>query len=360
LFKQILEVITPIPERRRQEQHHRQIQRMNIRIFLNKLLDLLFEEERLHRQRLVSQSVTSQLAHMSDKRFYGDNQPQYNRVHRLLEEHAAPVILFNLPKHTDLETRWHVGLLLGYIGGRYAIDGLVTALIDEKSTRDIRHEMLSKYYLEPSNRQSQQAIRILDQAVEDARYTMRTQRILSICVFGVGSVLLLMAIYLAAFPENKAGGSWEQFSVFLTFASGMGAILSHLIFNPLDRIQNAMEKLAQVEIAFTNFIWELNLNGAYIQSRYVADGKLTDYEISQTTQRLEQSMTTTMKQLAKYAEIVEEMELPHIDELKPTTGKPGASVEIRSQNLFSNRPDVKNHEILVAINHTPSNVEGLK
>jgi hypothetical protein len=220
--------------------------------------------------------------------------------------------------------------------------------------------VLSKYYLEPSNRQSQQAIKILDKAVDDARSTMRMQRILNICIFGVGIVLLLTAIYLAAFPENKTGGSWEQYYGFFTFLGGMGAIMYNFFSHPLRRIQNAMTNLAQIETAFTNFIWELNLNGAYIQSRYVADGKLTDYEISQTTQRLEQSMTTTMKQLAKYTEIVEEMELPHIDELKPTTGKPGTSVEIRGKNLFSNRPDVKNHEVLLAINHTPSTVEGLK
>jgi len=310
-----------------------QLEKTNIKTFLNKLLDLLFEEERLRRQKLVVQRVTSLLAHMSDKRFYGNDQTQYDRVHKLLKEHAVPVIMFNLPKHTDLETRWHVGLMLGYVGGRWAIDGLVTVLIDEKTTREARQKVLSKYYLEPSNRQSQQAIRILDQAVEDARSTMRTQRILNICIFGVGILLLLTSIYLAAFPDNKTGGSWQQFSGFFTFLGGIGAIMYNFFSHPLRRIQNAMASLAQIETAFTNFIWVLNLNGAYIQSRYVADGKLTDYEISRTTHRLEQSMTATMKQLAKYTVIVEKMQIPQIDELKPTTANPGASVEIPGQHL---------------------------
>jgi hypothetical protein len=53
--------------------------------------------------------------------------------------------------------------------------------------------------------------------------------------------------------------------------------------------------LVQLETAFTNFIWELNLNSTYIQSLYVANGRLTDTSIAKTIERMEHAMMLTVK-----------------------------------------------------------------
>jgi hypothetical protein len=115
-----------------------------------------------------------------------------------------------------------------------------------------------------------------------------------------------------------------------------------------------------LETAFTNFIWQLNLNGAYIQSQYASDGKLTDYEISQTVQRMEESMTLTMNQVAVYTEIDEKRMQPRIHNIIPPVGKPDSSVEIHGQNLLSNLTNKKDHAGMLTINHIPSDVDGLK
>jgi hypothetical protein len=63
-----------------------------------------------------------------------------------------------------------------------------------------------------------------------------------------------------------------------------------------------MANLVQVETAFTSFIWELNLNGTYIQSKYVAKGESHDEDIKQTVDRIEGAMNLAMILVAVYTE----------------------------------------------------------
>jgi hypothetical protein len=262
------------------------------RMVTEKSLEILFEEERARRQLKVYRRISSQLAHMSDCRFYSSEE-EYNSVKEELKKHAVPVVTFLLPKRLDLQTRWQLGLMLGYLGGREAVDPLVQALIGEDSTRAARQQMLSEYYLKPTEQQRQHAAQILQSTVADARSTLNLLRWLNGILVGFGIGLLVFAIYSATFGGNEAAAA-------ISALGGFGAIVTVFLRDPLIRIQNAMADVVHIETAFTGFNWELHLNNAYIQSQYIANGILTDEEIVQTMQRADKAMDSTMRRIAHY------------------------------------------------------------
>jgi hypothetical protein len=80
----------------------------------------------------------------------------------------------------------------------------------------------------------------------------------------------------------------------MTALGAFGGLIVQLIHDPLERIQRSIANLVQIETAFTSFIWELNLNNTYIQSQYVANGKLSDESIESTIRRIDDSLNLTM------------------------------------------------------------------
>jgi hypothetical protein len=249
----------------------------------------LWKSERNRRQLELYRRISSILVHMSDSRFYPD-ESKYLEVRRELEKHALPVLVFKLPVRQDPETRWRMALTMGYLGGRTAIDPLVQELIGVEATRASRQKMLNEYYLEPARQHSRESSQILASVVQDARSTMRLVRILNVIVFGVGIGLLLTGVAVAIFTSDP----WTRLAGALTGLGGLSGVIVELIRNPLDSIQKSLEKLVRTETVFTNFIWELNLNGAYIQSRYVANGILSDVDIEQTVGRMKNALALAM------------------------------------------------------------------
>ena len=199
---------------------------------------------------------------MSDSRFF-DTDEQHEEIKNELSKHAVPVMAARLPKEADVNIRENSARLLGNVSGREAMDALVLAVVGDERTRAARQELLAKYYLDPSKQRSEEAAQILAHAVADARQTLRILRWLNITVFVVGILLLLTGTITALISQELAtrviGG--------LAGLGGLAGILVEMIKSPLDRIQNAMANLVQIETAFTSFIWELNLNGTFIQSQ---------------------------------------------------------------------------------------------
>jgi hypothetical protein len=255
----------------------------------DQIFALLWKSERNRRQLELYRRISSILVHMSDKRFYPDRS-QFIEVRRELKKHALPVLVFKLPVRQDPETRWHMALMMGYLGGRTAIDPLVQELIGVEATRASRQKMLNEYYLEPARQHSRESSQILASVVQDARSTMRLVRILNVIVFGVGIVLLLTGVAVAISTIDP----WTRLAGALSGLGGLSGVIVELIRNPLDSIQKSLEKLVKTETVFTNFIWELNLNGAYIQSRYVANGILSDVDIEQTVVRMQNALAFAM------------------------------------------------------------------
>ena len=252
--------------------------------------------------------IARQLADMSDPRFFGGDG-RHVRIQDELRKHAIPALARRLRDETDLEARESLARALANLGGREAVDAVVRAVVDEEKKRTARQDLLAEYYLNPSRKQSDEAAKILSRAVEDARNTLRLLKTLNTAFFGVGVTVLLVGIFTSLF--NAESGT--RLTGALTGLGGLAGVLAQLIFNPLDRIQKAMTDLVQLETAFMSFIWELNLNGTYIQSQYVAEGILTDEEIGKTINRIESAMNLTMSLVST-----------HTGSAKPSAEKPNA------------------------------------
>ena len=248
----------------------------------------------------VHRRIARQLAEMSNPKFFSDKKDEYELIKDELDKHAIPIIVRRFPQESDLDIREHLAHVLGNIGGREAVESLAQAVVGNERTRAERQALLSRYYLEPSRRRSEEAARILVEAVIEAKRTLRLIQWLNIIVFGIGSLMIVGGLLLVVFSPDIS----TRWMGVLAGIGGLTGVVVQLIRDPLDRIQSSMAKLVQLETAFTNFIWELNLNGTYIQSQYVAEGILTDDEISKTVKRMESAIELAMKLVATYTDKV--------------------------------------------------------
>jgi len=315
-----------------------------------KIVELLEREHRQERRLAKNRRITRQLSDMSDERFFGEQRKkEYAEVMGELEAHAVPVMVRMLPGETDTEIREHLARTLGNLGGREAVDALVRAIVEEEKKRASRQELLAKYYLEPSKKQSEEAANILSGAVNDAKRTLRLLQGLNVAVFLVGMILLLVGTLTSLYNQDIA----SRFIGGLAGLGGLAGVIVQLINNPLDRIQNAMANLVQIETAFTSFIWELNLNGTYIQSQYVAEGILTNDEIAQTVGRIENAMSLSMNLVAVYTEEGRQRLVTRINSLSPAAGDVKEQITIHGQHLQGDNSQKKIKEGIIAINHTP-------
>jgi IPT/TIG domain-containing protein len=230
------------------------------------------------------------------------------------------------------------------------------ALVSDERARATRQELLAKYYLEPSKQRSEEASKILSDAVIDARLTLRVLRRLNIVVFIVGILLLVTGTIAALISDELA----TRLVGVLAGIGGLAGVLFEMIKNPLDRIQNAMADLVQIETAFTAFIWELNLNGTFIQSQYVAEGVLKDEEIGQTVKRIEDAMTLALDKVAVYTKVGQQRVISRIYDLTPAAGAPSTTVTIHGQHLSGDKTEKKEDKGILAIDHKPIKAENLE
>jgi len=313
------------------------------------LINTEFKERELR----VHQRIARQLADMSNPNFFkeGTEAPPYQAMRLSLEDYAVPILARLLPAAADDEIRKNLAYTLGNVGGREAVDALSRAVVGEERTRANRQKLLAEYYLDPSRQRSDEASEILKGAVKEAKRTLWFQQGLNIIVFVAGLGILIGGLLIAIRSQDAA----TQVAGILAGLGGFGGVIVQLVKNPLDRIQNAMANLVQIETAFTSFIWELNLNGTYIQSQYVAEGILTDDDIAQTISRIENAMNLTMDQVAVYTDRGRQLLVPNITSLSPVIGTSGTTISIFGQNLTRHKNQNQNggQRLAIAVNHVP-------
>jgi hypothetical protein len=237
---------------------------------INTLIAKEIELRRSKREREVHRRLARHLTEMSEGRFFEEGSNVFEQVQVQLRMHAIPLLGRRLIDEEDVDIRESMARALGSVGGREAVDALARAVAGEERTRASRQELLSRYYLEPSKARSDQAAEILTEAVSEARRTLRILQRLNFVFAGIGLVFLtvgLATLFYSNDPQLQFAGG------FISVTAFFGLVLQ-IIREPLNRIQEAMNRLVQLETAFTSFIWELNLNGTYIQSQYVARGVL--------------------------------------------------------------------------------------
>jgi hypothetical protein len=303
----------------------------------------------------VRRRIVQLMSDMSNPRFFDEGSEEYDAVKHELSRHAVPVLARQLPTEQNFEIREHMTYILGNVGGPTAVDGLARAVVGEELQRSQRQGLLREYYLEPSMKRSEEVAAILNTAVVEAKRTLRILQQLNIAVFAIGAVFLIVGLGMIVVSE-EASGRWAGA---VTSLGGFAGIMAQLIRAPLDRIQNAMANLVQIETAFTGFIWELNLNGTYIQSQYVAEGILRDDDIAQTVGRIEDAMSLAMNMVTAYTKEGSQRIVTRIHSLFPAAGEVGTKITIHGQHLTGEANPKGGHTGLIAINHSPVHAEDI-
>ncbi len=315
------------------------------------ILSQLQKDELEERDIAVQKWITEILSEMSDDWYFEDNREAYEEIKKQLERLAIEPLSKRLPLEENVDIRENLVKILGNIGGRVAVDALVRTVTGEERERDARQELLSEYYLKPSKARSEEASILLNEAVDNAKKTMRLLQSLNTATFAIGVILILGGVSISIISDELGG----RVTGALTGLGGLAAIITQFLKDPLERIQRAMADLVQVQTAFTSFVWELNLNSTYIQSQYVSEGKLTDFDLRQTIGRISQAMERTMHLIQVYADgDVTQKERRLMYSLVSEDGD-GFIVTVFGTGIIKNETDKENMEL--AVNHTPVEAE---
>jgi hypothetical protein len=293
------------------------------------------QETKVSKKTLVRQRIARQLADMSDPRFFNtpDKSGKYESIDQELSNHAVPALIRELPDEKDIEIMENMARTLLHTREREAIDAVAKEVVGQERTHKARKELLGEYYLEPSKASSDQASEILKQAINASKRTLWLLQGLNMLVLAVGLAVVFFGVWLSLTSETMA----SQFAGIIATVGGFGGIVVQLIQNPINRIQKAISNLVQMDTAFTSFIWELNLNSTFIQSSYVADGDLTEGEISNTSERIEKAMQSTMNLVSIFTEEGKQRLVTRIDKLDPPAGNLASPITIHGQHLLGDR-----------------------
>ena len=285
----------------------------------------------------VRRRIARQLADMSDPRIFEPAQSTlYESILQEMRDHTVPVFIRQLPEEKDVEVLENIARALLYCREREGIDSLAKEVVGEERTRKSRQELLATYYLEPSKARSDQAADILRNAIDESKRTLRILQVLNIMVVIVGLAVLFYGLYYSIMGDDAAG----RIIGGLAAIGGLTGVIYQLIREPLNRIQNASSNLVQMETAFTSFIWELNLNGTFIQSSYVNRGELSKEEINDTDKRIEAAMRKTMNLVSIYTGEGKQRLVTRINNIEPVAGKAG-STEITIYGQYLKGDSVK-------------------
>jgi HEAT repeat protein len=315
----------------------------------------VLDEEREERALPVRRRFARLLADMSDERFFEEaDHDKFEAITRQLRRHAVRILGPRLATEQDITTRESIARTLANLGGREAVDVLTRAIVDDERTKASRQDLLARYYLEPSKARSDEASQILHGAVFEAKRTLRLLQLLNALFFLAALALAVGGAVIVVRGHHTievVGGT-------VTTLAGVVGIVIQILREPLVRIQNAVTRLVQVETAFASFIWELNLNGTYIQSQYVADGRLEDEHIARTVGRIENAMHLAMDLVARYAEEGGSSPQPRLTGVSPVSARAGTRLVLRGSALM---PPATNGAIagMVAIDHVPIAMTGV-
>jgi hypothetical protein len=251
----------------------------------------------------------------------------------------------------DAEIREHLVRALAYTGGREAVDAISRLVVGRERERQGNRARLDEYYLQPSKRRREQAAKILEGTITESENTLSLLRFLNVLVFAVGLIALIVGLRMFLFGE----ASWQHWLGLVSAFGGAAGMITLLVWDSLDQIQNNTASLVEVETAFTGFIWQLNLNQTLIQSRYVNNGELGDDEIQQTSDRVERAMELTMNLVSTYTKEREPRVVTRIDRLEPGTGQAGQEISVYGRQLMGDGQTLgaAGRGGMVAINHKP-------
>jgi hypothetical protein len=325
----------------------------------------------------VVQRILQLLARMSDARYFGGDrtrsisvetseQASADRVrpvdlYRIYQENKSELASYAIPElsrrllnESDSDSRESIAYILGNVGSDRAVEALARAVVGEERIRAARQQLLDEYYLKPSKKQSEEAAEMLRGAIEAARRTLNILQALNIAVFAVGLIVLTVGLLIAMLQQDSGQRAIGGLAAF----GGLVAVLTQMVNNPLNRIQNAIANLVQLETAFTSFLWEVNLNSTFIQSRYVAEGILEGQEIEAAENRVIQARQNTMQLVQTHTEEGNPRVLTRLIRIAPASQQLGGRITIYGLHLNGDETEQPNPVNLTSVNRRIDDIRG--
>lgn len=140
------------------------------------------------------------------------------------------------------------------------------------------------------------ALRELKAAIRRAKTTHSVILILNIIMFFFGLILISVAVY---------GGFTGMSDVYAVLFGGVGFadIVASFFIGAMQRSQNSVSDLVQVEIAFLNYFEQVRLWEEYAAVRD-EKGMLQKENIAKSAEKLQDSTARSLELLQKYIEVV--------------------------------------------------------
>jgi len=179
--------------------------------------------------------------------------------------------------------------LLEHLGGRLAVDALV-------AQRQVALGRSSERVQEFDS----QALKLFQETISEAKRGFSISLFMSVTIFAVGLILLGVSVNMLV-----AGASGAQlFAPGVTGISGLATILAMFYRGPLERVQQAVANLVQVEIAFLGYIRQVTQIAAMFEREYLDDN--TDFGITE----LEMMLAATHRSMCETMPLVREFATP--------------------------------------------------
>ncbi|MFA5332171.1 MAG: hypothetical protein WC342_07310 [Methanoregula sp.] len=140
------------------------------------------------------------------------------------------------------------------------------------------------------------ALRELKSAIRKAKITQTVILVLNVIMFFFGLILISVAVY---------GGFTGMSDVYALLFGGVGFadIVASFFVGAMQRSQNSVSDLVQVEIAFLNYFEQVRLWEQYASVRD-DQGKIQKENLAKAAEKIQESTAQSLELLQKYIESV--------------------------------------------------------
>lgn len=154
-------------------------------------------------------------------------------------------------------------------------------------------EILQSRYIKPSNDLQEASFQVFTDTIDRMRRNYEAGIRMNRVIFWLGIGVVVIGIGSALFGQD--GGV-----IFGTAGviAGLGTLVSQFLFGPLNRLQNALNELVQIEVAFVTFMHRLLQARSIFEQQYLSEN--IDLEVlSRFDELLENGMKQTVELLEK-------------------------------------------------------------
>lgn len=233
------------------------------------------------------EEATRRLVDFSQQDVKPEQLPNIANALRFLGAPAAIKYLSTIPDERAEK-------LLEEIGGRSAVNVLVDRRLNNLNEIQSRLKVFDN-----------QALEIFNDTMFQAKRGFKMSLWMSAIIFGIGVILLILSIYLAALPNAS---QFQRVYGVGGGLAGLGTVLTMFYRGPIERIERAVTNLVQIEIAFLAYVRQITQITTMFEREYVDNDNFTIKELGELLQCTEKIMKETMPLVRRYTMSIKDKE----------------------------------------------------